>query len=141
MEKLKKIKKENILHIALIILGTIFLLIPAFHNNIWFDESYSVAIVNHSFSEIWQIGSHDVHPILYYWMLKILNLIFGQNIIIYRLFSLIGIVLLGTLGLTHIKKDFGKTTGMLFTFFSFLLTSYVKLRIRNKNVFLDSSVL
>ena len=52
MEKLKKIKKENILHIALIILGTIFLLIPAFHNNIWFDESYSVAIVNHSFSEI-----------------------------------------------------------------------------------------
>ena len=121
MEKLKKIKKENILHIGLIILGTIFLLIPAFHNNIWFDESYSVAIVNHSFSEIWQIGSHDVHPILYYWMLKILNLIFGQNIIIYRLFSLIGIVLLGTLGLTHIKKDFGKTTGMLFTFFSFFL--------------------
>lgn len=120
-EILKKSKKENILHIGLIILGTILLLIPAFHSNIWFDESYSVAIVNHSFSEIWTIGSHDVHPILYYWMLKVLNLIFGENIIVYRLFSLIGIVVLGILGLTHIKKDFGKTAGLLFTFFSFFL--------------------
>ena len=120
-EILKKSKKENLLHIALIILGAILLLIPAFHSNIWFDESYSVAIVNHSFSEIWTIGSHDVHPILYYWMLKVLNLIFGENIIVYRLFSVIGIVVLGILGLTYIKKDFGKTTGLLFTFFSFFL--------------------
>ena len=124
MEKnklLKKNKKDNILHIVLIILGTILLLIPAFHSNIWFDESYSVALVNHSFGEIWQIGSHDVHPILYYWMLKVINLIFGENIIVYRIFSLIGIVVLGILGLTHIKKDFGKQVGLLFTFFSFFL--------------------
>ena len=120
-ELLKKDKKENILHILLIVLGTILLLIPAFHSNIWFDESYSVAIVNHSFGEIWQIGSHDVHPILYYWMLKVINLIFGQNIMVYRIFSLIGIVVLGILGLTHIKKDFGKQVGLLFTFFSFFL--------------------
>ena len=37
-ELLKKDKKENILHILLIVLGTILLLIPAFHSNIWFDE-------------------------------------------------------------------------------------------------------
>ena len=120
MEK-KLIKKENILHIALIILGAILILIPAFHTNIWFDESYSVGLMNHSFSEIWTIGGHDVHPILYYWMLKIVNIIFGANIIAYRIFSAIGISVLGILGLTHIKKDFGKTTGLLFTFFSFFL--------------------
>ena len=120
-EKTLKYLKENWLFIAIILLGTLFLLIPAFHENIWFDESYSVAIVNHSFGEIWTIGSHDVHPILYYWMLKVINLIFGESIIAYRIFSVIGIVVLGTLGLTHIKKDFGKTTGVLFTFFSFFL--------------------
>ena len=115
------LKKENLLHIAIILLGTILILIPAFHSNIWFDESYSVAISNHSFSEIWTIGGNDVHPILYYWMLKIINILFGSNIIIYRIFSVLGIVGLGILGFTHIKKDFGTKTGLLFTFFSFFL--------------------
>lgn len=119
--KIVKYIKNNWNFIAIILIGTIFLLIPAFHKNIWFDESYSVAIVNHSFKEIWTIGSHDVHPILYYWMLKIINLIFGQNIVMYRLFSVCGIVILGILGMTHIQKDFGKKTGLLFTFLSFFL--------------------
>ena len=120
-EKTLKYIKENWQFLLIILVGTIFLLIPVFHSNIWFDESYSVAIANHSFSEIWTIGSHDVHPILYYWMLKIINIIFGENIIAYRIFSTLGIVTLGILGLTHIKKDFGKTAGLLFTFFSFFL--------------------
>lgn len=120
-EKTLKYIKENWQFLLIILVGTIFLLIPAFHSNIWFDESYSVAIANHSFAEIWTIGSHDVHPILYYWMLKIINIIFGENIIAYRIFSVLGIVTLGILGLTHIKKDFGKTAGLLFTFFSFFL--------------------
>lgn len=114
-------KYAKYIHILIIVLGTIFLLIPAFHSNIWFDESYSVAIVEHSFPEIWTIGAHDVHPILYYWGLKIINLIFGSNIIIYRVFSVLGIVTLGILGFTHIKKDFGTKVGMLFTFLSMFL--------------------
>lgn len=52
----KLFKKENIIHVALILIGTILILIPAFHENIWFDESYSVALANHSFTEIWTIG-------------------------------------------------------------------------------------
>lgn len=119
--KEKLLKKENIIHIAIIIIGAILMLIPAFHSNIWFDESYSLGIVEHSFSEIWTIGSNDVHPILYYWMLKIVNIIFGTNILAYRLFSVLGIIVLGILGLTHIKKDFGTKTGLLFTFFSMFL--------------------
>ena len=118
---MKEYIKQNKWHILLILLGTIFIFIPAFHTNIWFDESYSVGIVTHSFADIWKIGSHDVHPILYYWILKVISLIFGQNILVYRIFSALGIVILGILGLTHIKKDFGKKTGILFTFFSFFL--------------------
>ena len=121
-EKMKQLlKKENRFHVAIIILGAILLFLPAFHKNIWFDESYSVGLMNHSFTEIWTIGSHDVHPILYYWMLKIVNLIGGNNLIAYRIFSVIGIVLLGILGYSHIRKDFGKTTGILFTFFAMFL--------------------
>lgn len=115
------LKKENLLHIAIILLGTILILIPAFHSNIWFDESYSVAISNHSFSEIWTIGGNDVHPILYYWMLKIINILFGSNIIIYRIFSVLGIVGLGILGFTHIKKILEQKQGY---YLHFLVSSY-----------------
>ena len=114
-------KKTKIVHIGIIILGIIFILIPAFHTNIWFDESYSVAIANKSFSEIWTITGHDVHPALYYWMLHIINLILGSHILIYRLFSVLSIVLLGIIGYTHIRKDFGEKTGILFSFFTYFL--------------------
>lgn len=64
-------------HLVVLALGSAFVLVGAFHGYIWFDESYSVAIANHSFSEIWRIGSGDVHPVLFYWALHALNLVFG----------------------------------------------------------------
>ena len=114
-------KDYKIWHIVLIIIGTIFIALGAFHTNLWFDETYSVALVNHNFSEIWNIGGNDVHPILYYFMLKIVNILFGTNLIAYRLCSLLGIITLGTLGFTHIRKDFGEKTGILFSLFTFFL--------------------
>ena len=69
-------KKTKAIHIGIIILGIIFISISSFHSNVWFDESYSVALCEHSFKEIWQIGGNDVHPVLYYMLLHILYLIF-----------------------------------------------------------------
>ena len=116
-----KLDKKDILHIVIIIVGIIFLAIPIFHNNLWFDESYSVAISNHTFKQIWEIGSNDVHPVLYYWVLHILNLILGNRIILHRIFSWVCASLIGIIGFTHIRKDFGKKVGILFSFFSMFL--------------------
>ena len=102
-------------HIILIILGSVFVSLGIFHSNIWFDEAYSVAIAKHSFSEIWSIGGNDVHPILYYWLLHIISVITNNSIIIYRIFSVIPIIILGILGYTHIKKDFGNKEGFIFS--------------------------
>ena len=93
-------------HKIIIILGIIFILLAAFHEDIWFDESYSVAIAKHDFADIWKITGKDVHPPLYYWMLHIVWMIFGNNIIAFRLFSVLAIAILGILGYTHIRKDF-----------------------------------
>ena len=120
MEKLKKIN-EKYIHIAIIILGIIFILLSAFHEDIWFDESYSVAIAKHNFTEIWTITGNDVHPPLYYWMLHIVWMIFGNNVIAFRLFSVLAIAILGILGYTHIRKDFGKRVGFLFSFLTYFL--------------------
>ena len=120
MEKLKKINKRY-LHISIIIFGIVFIFLSAFHANIWFDESYSVAIAKHSFSEIWTITGNDVHPPLYYWMLHIIWMIFGNQVMVFRLFSVLAIAILGILGYTHIRKDFGEKVGILFSFLIYFL--------------------
>lgn len=116
-----KLNKKAILHIGIIVLGIIFILLSAFHHDIWFDESYSVAIAKHNFADIWNITGHDVHPALYYWMLHIAYLIFGNNAMIFRLFSVLAIIILGILGYTHIRKDFGEKVGILFSFLTYFL--------------------
>ncbi len=115
-----KLQKKH-LHIAIIILGAIFLILPAFHTSLWFDESYSVAIAKHSFADIWTITGNDVHPALYYWALHIIYLIFGNNILLFRLFSVVATIIVGVLGYTHIRKDFGEKTGIFFSFLTFFL--------------------
>ena len=109
------------LHIILMIIGTVFIFSSVFHSNLWFDEAYSVGIANQTFIDIWNIGGHDVHPVLYYWMLRIINLLTNGSILAYRLFSALPIALLGLLGFTHIKKDFGEKTGILFSFLTYFL--------------------
>ncbi len=108
--------KYKLYHILIIVIGAILIGLNIFHSNMWFDESYSVAIARHSFLDIWKIGGNDVHPILYYFCLHFLYLIFGNNLIVYRIFSWATIVLTGVFGYTHIRKDFGNKTGLLFSF-------------------------
>lgn len=120
MIKTKNIRNINLkyIYIAIIVLGAIFSILPCFHKNLWFDESYSIALCNHPFNELWTIGSHDVHPVLYYIMIKIIMMITNGSIICVRLFSSVPLIVMGILGYTHIRKDFGEKAGMLFTAFS-----------------------
>ena len=117
---------SNAFHILLLVAGAAFLLTDAFHGNVWFDESYSVGIANHSFADIWNYSSGDVHPVLMYWALHVLNLVFGQNITIYRLFTVAGAIAMAVLGYTHVRRDAGWATGVLFSFFA-LFTPYISL--------------
>lgn len=112
-------RKNTLIHLLIIILGSIFIFLSIFHENIWFDEAYSVGMTNKTFTDIWNIGSNDVHPVLYYWMLRIIKVLTNGSIIAYRIFSAIPIILLAILGITHIKKDFGEKTGIIFSFLSF----------------------
>ena len=123
MQNVKEIFKDKIklVHILVIILGIIFISLSNFHRTIWFDESYSVAISAHSFWDIWSIGGNDVHPVLYYWILHILRYIFGNEMLVYRLFSVLAISILGILGYTHIRKDFGEKVGIIFSILVFFM--------------------
>ena len=111
----EKISLKNV-HLFIIFVGIIFVNLSIFHTNLWFDESYSVGMAGNSFRDIWEFGSHDVHPILYYYILHIISFITNNSILAFRIFSGIAITLTGILGFTHIRKDFGEKTGLIFSF-------------------------
>lgn len=57
---------------------------------------------------------------MYYWLLKIVSII-SEEIVALRLFSVIPIAILGILGYTHIRKEFGEKTGLIFTILTYFL--------------------
>ena len=120
-EKLTEVIEAKWFHIAIIVLASIFILIGAFHTEVWFDEAYTMALVRHDFGEIIRIDTGDVHPVLYYLILKAFTLVFGNSILTCRIFSAIAAIALGVLGFTHIRKDFGAKVGLSFTFLIFFL--------------------
>ncbi|SEV93040.1 glycosyltransferase family 39 protein [[Clostridium] fimetarium] len=121
-----KENKIKIIHIVLLVLGTGFLASGAFHSGLWFDESYTVGLIKHNLIDMCRIATYDVHPHLYYILLKLFSYIFGSSIISLRLFSVLGAVILALLGFTHIRKDFGVKTGFWFSFFVLFMPSTFK---------------
>lgn len=111
-----KNKKLKIIHIIILVIGAIFMIGSGLHTNIWFDETYTVGLVNHSFVDIAKIGAADVHPLFYYMFAKFFTLFTGNSIISLRMFSVIGMICLSLLGYTHIRKDFGEKTGIIYSF-------------------------
>lgn len=113
-----KNKKIELIYFAIIILGALFIILPAFHTNLWFDESFTVALIRHDFTDVINIGKTDVHPILYYLLVKLIFNITNGNIVLIRLFSSIPVIIMAILGFTHIRKDLGDKVGILYTFFT-----------------------
>lgn len=79
-----------------------------------FDETYTMALVQYSFKGIWRITSIDVHPPLYYFMLKIFTAVFGSGMTAARVFSLLGIALMFVLGLFPVRRFWGEKVAFAF---------------------------
>lgn len=71
----------------LISLIFIVLCLTNLNQSIWFDESYGAYLVRFKFGDIVHFTSNDVHPPLYYFLLKTWAHFFGFNIISMRLLS------------------------------------------------------
>lgn len=48
-----------------------------FNNNVWFDEAYTLSLIQHNYSEVIEILKSDMHPPLYFISLKLFCEIFG----------------------------------------------------------------
>lgn len=95
---------------------SMFLYIDAYNDSFVFDEAYTMAMIQNSFSDIWDITAMDVHPPLYYFMLKCFVFIFGDSLLSLRIFSNLGILGVFLLGMFPIRRYFGASVSMLFVF-------------------------
>ncbi len=93
---------------------TVFLVTAINHTVYSFDESYTIALTRHSFTDIWVITSFDVHPPLYYFMLKTFFLIVGETQLMARLFSWIAIAGIFLLGLFPVRRFWGNQVSLAF---------------------------
>lgn len=92
-----------------------------------YDSSYQYALTGKSFPELWALLPADYSPPLYAVLLKLVNIVFGENLVIYRLFN--GVALSGIiyLGLFPVRKEFGTTAGCLSAFLAVMSAVNLKL--------------
>lgn len=111
-ERIKN-QRGKLPYIILAILS-LFSISLIFNDNLWFDEAYTLSLIQHSFSEIIKILKTDMHPPLYFISLKVFCEIFGYSIPITKVFSVLGYIATLSLGLTVIKKHFGRKTSTVY---------------------------
>ena len=107
-------KTTNIPLWIILIIAAIAYISLSFGTGLWYDEVYSMAMVRHSFSEICSITAQDVHPPLYYFMLKCFIAPFGYSVIAARVFSIIPVLLTVLMGYFKLKDIANKRAGILF---------------------------
>jgi len=91
--------------------------IRIFDNNFWFDEAFTLLQMNSSFGELTEWAASDVHPPLYYYMLKIVHMILGSQGWAYHALSLIPCLIILILALTLFWNKFGgRVSVILITF-------------------------
>ncbi|MDE5884630.1 MAG: glycosyltransferase family 39 protein [Oscillospiraceae bacterium] len=131
MKKIQKFLKTEagfgILWILFSVIGITLQMMISSRYVIAYDSSYQYALTAKSFPELWALLPADYSPPLYAVLLKLVSVIFGEDLTIYRLFN--GVALSGIiyLGLFPVRKEFGTTAGYLSAFLA--VTSAVNLKL------------
>lgn len=102
---------------VLITLLTLMLAPLVFSNNLWGDECYTMLMIQKDIPAMWTALVADMHPFLYYWIVKFFVILFGESIFVVRIVSIIPCVFMMILGATVIDSYFGKGGISVATFF------------------------
>lgn len=115
---------RKIIHIVLLIIGTILICMTAFHTNLDNDQAYTILINGMPIKEAYNALIKDVHPIFYYTILRLFTQLFGNTIISCRIFSILPIIILAILRIYSYSKRFWRENRDTFFLFGVIFTSY-----------------
>lgn len=83
--------------------------------SVWFDEAYSILLAKHSYGDLVHLTSIDVHPPLYYLLLKTWAEIFGFGELALRSFNVVCSAAAVATGLVLVRRLFGNRAMVLAT--------------------------
>jgi uncharacterized membrane protein len=120
------IKTDRLMNICLLVYSGVLIFanyIRCFDNALWGDEAFTARLAKETFADMISQTAADVHPPLYYIFTQIAFHIAGDSGYAYHLVSFLAYLIIIILGLTVVKKEWGKVTASLLITFS-SLTEY-----------------
>jgi len=88
------------------------------------SEGFTYAMTNNSLKDIIQICRYDYNPPLYYIMIKLFSMIFGNAITALRFFSLLGTLSLLSLSIGPVRKIFGRSGSIIYMLLIMVLPAF-----------------
>lgn len=118
MKKLSNFADSNKKYLisTIILLGSILRLYRIAKRDFWYDEAFTGVAVKESFHNMLQMTIKDVHPPLYYYLVKVFAFSFNNSVFGIRLFSAILGILSIWLVYLIAKELFGNKTAILASF-------------------------
>lgn len=122
---MQKHKWEDITGILFMLVSVALLGVSVFlcfSEDIWYDELFTMGLGNQSLGELISITARDVHPPLYYIIVKlalsVLGAVFGSvnQVVIAKLVSVLPFLLCMIYAVTKIRRNFGMLTAGLYSF-------------------------
>lgn len=95
-------------------------------SSIWFDEAFGMYLIRFDFWDVAKYTASDVHPPLYYWLLKLWTMLFGTNELAIRSMSVLFGVIAIIFGYLLIRKLFSKNAASLSLLFMVLSPMLVR---------------
>jgi uncharacterized membrane protein len=108
------LSKEDFIFLTLIVLSAVFYFNNILFSDLWSDEVYTKAMVTSSISDMFSLFRNDLHPPLYFIVLKVFTSLFGSGAISLRAFSVIGVLSTLVLGYFSGQRIFGKQGAIYF---------------------------
>lgn len=116
-------KWKNILLICFAVFICLLNLVRINDNYFWGDEAFTINLIRMNVGKLLVTTGMDVHPPLYYLILKFICTIFGEHGYILHLVSVIPILLVTIFSLIKVRKYFGNKAVAVFIALSTLMES------------------
>ena len=81
--------------------------------SIWFDEAFGAYMIHYNFLDIARYTATDVHPPLFYWLLKIWTAVFGHTELGLRSMSVFFGAIAALFGYLFVRRQFGRRAAIV----------------------------
>lgn len=107
-------KKEAVIAYLLVLAGAVVYISLIFNQNVWLDEAFTASLIRTDMAGVLARSMNDTLPPLYNIILKLMTDLFGYQVPIMKLTSVLPMIFTMLLGATTVRKRFGSLTSYLF---------------------------